>query len=105
MKPFVGFSKGGLIRRRIRHIAILTFMWILTTIRTAVIWYYLDSTYIANGATQDDAYNADTSNDPTTVDWYIYVKLALQVNVLIAEAIMVCPVHVPIASSRCSSRA
>lgn len=80
-----GSSKEPM-KRRAGHLIILTFMWALTTIRTALIWNWLNDTFIIHGATREDSFDVNFSLSPAIG---IPSRITLAVNVAIAECVMV----------------
>ena len=71
---------------------LLTLMWMLATVRMGLFWYFINDVYIRHGATQADTFQEASDNYGSLRGLTIASVVLPQVNVLIAESVMVRPV-------------
>ena len=71
---------------------LLTLMWMLATVRMGLFWYFIDDVYIRHGATQADTFQVVTLATQSSLRGLNIASVVLpQINVLIAEGVMVRP--------------
>ena len=89
-RNFTVMSKEPIGRRRnTAFLLILTVMWILTTIRTAMTWHFIVEVYIVHGGTREEMFDENIDPNSSTVKMSIFWGVALAVNAIIAECVMV----------------